>query len=278
MRPRPKLAASFALMGLMGGWLAGHLTVGSESEVHILILLTVITPISCALLGGWLADRVHQRWVLKTLLGTLVAGAANGMAVGLFAGAIAGVMIGFVCGLLFCLPFVPANLLVVAAAHRVGRAPTRSLVDGLDRRGLWRATALAIALASTLTVRGYASWRAQAACLAALAVVALVFALDLAARARLIRLRALLPRLQAHDPARHVGDPGEAGTLALGLGDGRLDEIAVSESPYREPDRVVRAVTGDPARAAAALRGALLYDLVALAVTALATGVHLLAR
>jgi hypothetical protein len=197
------------------------------------------------------------------------------MMVGMCAGGPAGLMIGFVCGLMFCLPFMPANLLVVSAAHRVGRAQPRSLTDGVDRRGLWRATALSVALASTLTLAGHSSWRALAACVAALAVVALVFVIDVMAGVRLARIVRLLPQLEPHDPARQVGDPGEAGTIALGLGDQRRCQIAVSESPYREADRVVRVVTGDPDQVRFALRGALIYDAVALTIALLATGAHL---
>src|SRR5258706_2495785 len=102
---------------------------------------------------------------------------------------------------------MPANLVVASAGHRVGRAQPRSLTDGLDRRGLRRATALSVALASTLTLSGHSSWRALAACVVALAAVAGVFVLDLLASARLASIVRLLPQLAAHDPARHVGDP-----------------------------------------------------------------------
>jgi hypothetical protein len=268
-------------MGLMGGWLSGVLTVGRESEVHLFVLLTLFTPIVSSLLGGWLSERAHRTPAARTvitILATIAAGGINGAVIGLFAGAMPGLIIGLACGLMFSVPFIPGNLLVMSAAARVGRAPKGSIVDGADRRGVWRATALIIACASLLTLAGHQSWRAQLACTAGFLIATVIAAIDLAARHKLLRISAMLTRFRPHDPARHPEQSPAAGTIEIGLGDERFDEIAVAESPYREADRVVRTVVGDPVRSSGALKSALMYDVVALVLIAGALMAHVIAE
>jgi hypothetical protein len=281
MQKHPHLAAPFALMGLVGGWLTAVMTVGHGSELHLYILLTLFTPIVSSLLGSWLAARAARKTAARTLitiLATIVAGGINGSIIGLFAGAMPGMMIGLVCGLMFSAPFIPGNLLVMSAAHRVGRAPRGSLVDGVDRRGVWRATALVIAAGSLITIFGHQSWRAHLACTTGLLIASAIAAFDLAARSKLMRISGMLTRFRPYDPVRHGECVPTAGVIHIGLGDERFDEIAAAESPYREADRVVRSVVGDPVRSSRALKSALAYDAIALTLIACALTAHVIAE
>src|SRR4051812_47838039 len=119
----PSLALPFAALGIAGGTLSAHITVGIDSshrhsDCAIGVLLMVLTPLTCAFLGEYLRARVGRRFVARTLVATVLAGIVNGIAVGLFVGAGAGLMIGAICGFFFSLPFVPATLATVVFARR----------------------------------------------------------------------------------------------------------------------------------------------------------------
>jgi hypothetical protein len=273
------LALPFAALGLAGGTLSAHVTVGldhlhSHGDGFIGALLMVLTPLTCAFLGEYLRGRVKRAFVARTLLATVLAGALNGVGIGLFVGAGAGVLVGASCGFFFSLPFVPATLLIVGAGRSVGRAGVGSLVDTADRRGVWAATFAAIALGAlvaTFQRGGPPPLFLTSVALAGLLAISL---LDVIAAHRLRRLAALTEgmRLRQHVPMEITAG---AQAFDLGVGDEAWDEVARSPTPYREADRLVRVVHGNPAQARAAVGGALRRDGIAMA---LAVGALLLQR
>jgi hypothetical protein len=268
------LPLPFALVGLAGGWLTAHVTVGNNSgDGPIALLLMTFTPIWCAFLGGHLRKRVREAFVVRTILATLIAGVLNGVVIGLLLGLGPGMMIGAVAGFFFSLPFVPAMLFVVGLSRRVGRAGMGSIVDGADRRGTWAAAFTCIALGALLSLpdRGGTA----PLLLTWLAVFGLVACcmLDLESLGRVRHLRTMVAGMRRRERLEpHVVDV-EAQALDVGIGDESWDEVARAATPYRETDRLVRVVHGSPAQARTAILGALRRDAIALAVVlaALAT-------
>jgi hypothetical protein len=271
MKRSPSLAAPFACLGLFGGWLSAHMTVGSESAMHLMVLLTLFTPMSCAMLGFYLSERVRKGFVIRTLIATVVAGLMNGFFVGMFTGAGAGLLIGPAFGFFYCLPFIPFTLFTAGFAHRVGRAEPDSIVDRADRRAIWRAVTLSISLASLITLFGHHSEKTLIACLAASLASLFLFVIDLFALDQAIRLGRVAARCLPYDEARH-GALGLTRADAFGLGDERLVEIAASQSPYREADRIARLVTGDAERSRRALLSATIFDGVVLLISLACAG------
>jgi hypothetical protein len=266
-----RLGLPFALLGLTGGWLVARLTVGSNrGDSFIAWLLMLFTPVSCGLLGSFL-HRQRPTWVLRTLLLSLVAGIANGMMVGMFCGAFVGLIIGLMAGFLFCLPFLPAIFLVTAASRRVGRAASGSLVDGADRRGVWIWTLASIALATLWSLRdphGLQPLAVAFACLVAL--FALLVADGFAVHA-LGRLGTDLSfSVLENRETENLRSVPSSRVIDMGLGDELRAQVEKSAAPYRELDRVVSVVRGDPELARAALSGALRRDLVAIGLAATA--------
>jgi hypothetical protein len=266
MKRSPSLAAPFACLGLYGGWLSAHMTVANNDVVPVVVLLTLFTPMSCAILGFYLGDRIRKGFIARTLIATIVAGVMNGFFVGMFTGAGAGLLIGPAFGLFYALPFIPATLLTAGFAHRVGRAAPGSIVDRADRRAVWRAVALSISLASLVTLFGHASGKALIACLAASLASLFLFFVDIFALDQAIRLGRVAKRCLPYDESRH-GAITLTRSDELGLGEDRFVEIAAAESPYRDADRVARVVVGDPERSRGALVSALILDGVVLLIS-----------
>ncbi len=277
-RDAPKLALPFAALGLTGGWLTGRLTIGSSSsEQYIAWLLCLFTPAVCALLGESLRSRTQKTWVARTVLSTLTAGMVNGLVIGMFLGAVVGMVVGLVAGFFFSLPFLPAVLAVTGAGRKVGRASRGSIVDATDRRGIWVWTAVSIALASLCIAAGRTG-QGSAAMLAvvSLAGVAIAFSFDAADLAHARRVALLTEGLERRDrrPASLVAV--DAQCIDLGMGDATFDERVASPAPYRELDKVVRVVRGEPGPSLAAVRAALVRDTIALVLTSGAAITHLL--
>ena len=146
-----QLAAPFGAIGLAGGWMTADFfragTFGIDAGFRP--LLVVLTPMVAASLGLVVTGRGEDSWARAA---SLVAGTV--VAAGTFCGALVGFMLwppqglieGAGNGLLCALAFLPAFWMVLAAARAVGRARPGSLVDASDRRGVWLATATAIAL------------------------------------------------------------------------------------------------------------------------------------
>jgi hypothetical protein len=190
--------------------------------------------------------------------------------VGAFTGAGAGMMIGLGCGFFFSLPFVPATLLVAGHAHRVGRADERSLVDAADRRAVWRAVALAVSLASLTTLGGHPSSKVVLVCLAAALGALVLMVLDLFALDAAARLGRVVARSIPYDESRHGPLPVSGLRVdALGLGEDLRVELATSQSPYRDADRVSRVIKGDPAASRHMLARAAIADGVVMVVALL---------
>lgn len=258
-------AAPFAVLGAVGGWLTARILIGdSRSDAPISILLLVCTPIVAGVLGEILRTRVARSFVLRTVISTVLAGMVNGILVGTFVGLLIGTLYGALFGFFFALPFVPANLLVTAAARRVGSAAAGSPVDGAHRRAVWVAVAASVAMGALIAVPTRSGPAVHlVSLLAAFAILVLglydLFALDDVRR---------IARVQSRMRPRATVGPQvvDAGALAydLGVGDGIYDEIAQAATPYREADRLVQVVRGEPHLALQALRWAVFVDLLAL--------------
>jgi len=269
------LALPLALMGLAGGWLTAHVTVGSNSgDGPITLLLIVFTPILCAFLGEHLRKRVRASFVIRTVLATLIAGILNGVTIGLFLGLGAGMLVGAIAGFFFALPFVPATLLVVGLGRRVGRAGHGSLVDAADRRGPWAAAFLAIALGALLSLPDHGgtapvllTW------LAVFGLVALSM-LDLESLGRLRRVTAMAATMRRRERLEPHVVAVDALAVDVGIGDESWDEVVPAADPYRDTDRPVRVVHGSPAQARIALLGALRRDALALIVVLAALAIQ----
>jgi hypothetical protein len=261
------LALPLALMGLAGGWLTAHVTVGNNSgDGPIALLLMVFTPILSAFLGEHLRKRVRHAFVVRTVLATMIAGVLNGVVIGLFLGLGPGMLVGAIAGFFFSLPFVPALLLVVGFGRRVGRAGLGSIVDSADRRGPWAATFVTIALGALLALPDHGgtaplllTW------LAVFGLVALCM-LDLEAIGRLRHVAAMTQGMHRRERLEPHMVAVDAEAVDVGIGDESWDEVVKAASPYRETDRLVRVVHGSPAQARAALIAAIRRDVIAFVV------------
>ena len=67
-----------------------------------------------------------------------------------------------------------------------------------------------------------------------------------------------------------------APVIDLGIGEQLFEEIASARGPYRETDRVLRVVRGDPARTGVALKSALFGGALSLGLCGAATAYQLL--
>ncbi|XXY47422.1 hypothetical protein WME91_46205 [Sorangium sp. So ce269] len=325
------LVVPFGAIGLVGGWLtADSFHLADEAPRY---LLAGVTPVVAALLGSYLTRRIGGvgagsaaatssagagwgdgaawmdgpgRWTrqgpitasLLALWAIGVAGVVNGMTIGLLLGP-AGMIIGAAFGAVFALPFVPALAAVLLAANRVGRARAGSIVARADRRAVWAATSMVIALA-VLTARALfgaplAPELGRAVAAMGLATVGALFVVDAVALARVLTL----PRgplaageggeageLEVEVEARDAGELGEgegetgggrsAARGGRGMGE-RIDlgvggevqvEVVRPTHAYRGTRQIARVVRGNRERAAAVLRAALARGGIALAVGA----------
>ncbi|KYF78566.1 hypothetical protein BE17_36380 [Sorangium cellulosum] len=325
------LVVPFGAIGLVGGWLtADSFHLADEAPRY---LLAAVTPVVAALLGSYMTRRIGGvgagsapvtpsagarwgdgaawmdgpgRWTRRgPLMASLlalwaigVAGVVNGMTIGLLLGP-AGMIIGAAFGAVFSLPFVPALAAVLLAANRVGRARAGSIVAGADRRAVWAATSMVIALA-VLTGRALfgaplAPELGRAVAAMGLATVGALFVVDAVALARVLTL----PRgpmeagagddvageiVEEKGEAREPGEPGEGQAaggrsaarggrgmgerIDLGLGEEVQIEVVRPTHAYRGTRQIARMVRGNRERAVTVLRAALARGGIALAIGA----------
>ncbi|MGK3991553.1 hypothetical protein WME99_51365 [Sorangium sp. So ce136] len=324
------LVVPFGAIGLVGGWLtADSFHLADEAPRY---LLAGVTPVVAALLGSYLTRRIGGvgagsapvmssagagrgdgaawmdgpgRWTrqgpiaasLLALWAIGVAGVVNGMTIGLLLGP-AGMIIGAAFGAVFSLPFVPALAAVLLAANRVGRARAGSIVAAADRRAVWAATSMVIALA-VLTARALfgaplAPELGRAVAAMGLATVGVLFVVDAVALARVLTLSRgpmaageggeageLEVEAEARDETGELGE-GETGRgrsaarggrgmgerIDLGLGEEVQVEVVRPTHAYRGTRQIARVVRGNRERAAAVLRAALARGGIALAIGA----------
>ncbi|WP_437838091.1 hypothetical protein [Sorangium sp. So ce1153] len=326
------LVVPFGAIGLVGGWLtADSFHIADNAPRY---LLAAVTPVVAALLGSYLTRRIGGvgagsaavtssagagwgdgaawmdgpgRWTRRgPLMASLlalwaigVAGVVNGMTIGLVLGP-AGMIIGAAFGAVFSLPFVPALAAVLLAANRVGRARAGSIVAGADRRAVWAATSMVIALAVLMARAVFGAPLApelgRAVAAMGLAAVGALFVVDAVALARVLTLpRGPMAAGEGGDFAGEVeveekgeaGEPGEPGEeqaargrsaarggrgmgerIDLGLGDEVQVEVVRPNHAYRGTRQIARVVRGNRERAVAVLRAALARGGIALAIGA----------
>jgi hypothetical protein len=284
----PPLLGPFSLIGVAGGWLtADAFRLGDAGDRGLRWLLTLITPMTAAVLAAWLGGRAGRRplaFGLSIAGGTMVAGALNGAVIGFAVAAPFGAAFGLVPGLLCALPFVPALLLVSFAARLVARARRGTVVHGADRRGPWVASFAAIAVASLVAIPFAQRYPASlvpalaAFCATTLTVwLAGAFALDVVAWARVARLAGAAVRLRPAGPGA-IRPPRGARVVDLGLGDELAEEVIAPAAAYRGVERVVLTVRGAPTRARSALGWAVARSALAVAVSAAAVILHAFSR
>jgi hypothetical protein len=261
------------LLGLAGGWLTADV-LGLGQYDTIRWVLTVVTPLVSAGLGHYLSSRL-QTGPLPTALLVLtsvgVAGFVNGILVGFSAVPPMGMVVGMFFGLICCIPFIPAIGAVAFTARRVGRARVRSIVDLADRRAVWLATWMILAIAGSMPlpfveIRGSAS---AVIPVASVGFILILLALDLGAFVRTGALRACLSSIRA---TSQEGNPDSARAAVpvvdFGLGDEDLQETAPSGAVYRDRARALRVFRGSADRARAALGRSIAVDLAVLLLAA----------
>ncbi len=304
----PHLALPFAITGAAAGWLSAGLVqqpIGYDMDVGLRLW-----GAGLAALAGLVTGLLIRRWAVgprydwqvdapdpgarprsdswsRHVLTIVAAGVLVGGALALLCDPLHIVLeapLAALGGGLCAVPFVPVLAAVLHFARRAQRARMGSLVAGSDRRAVWGVLAATLLLASleglldnclhdvTALEGSGVVWALVAACSA---LVALVFAADLAAfrRAR----RALLPGLSLRESASLATEDDAVARLDLGIGDDVQARVRHDGAPYRTRERLLGLVTGDARLALSALRGALLRGAGSLAVVGVVVAAHVAA-
>jgi len=305
----PSLILPFGLVGLVAGWLSGRVIGGPLFDGAVVIggplfdgAVVGEVPKWAALCGAllgtvagailWLRckDDLTPSMRRKPLpkiplpLVVLAAGALSGAAVDQivpYSEFFETVGLGLLCSI----PFIPVAAFVVAAARRAARARHGSLVAGSDRRAVW--SALAVTLAVT-TLGSLPEWSSELflkysgppimAALASVTAASLIVAvllLDLFAWRRLSALLRTGATMEARAP-EEVRDREALPSVDLGLGDDLRAEVAHG-SAYRHVGRVTSLLIGDADEARGVMRRATLRGLASTLVAAVVVSVHVLA-
>jgi hypothetical protein len=282
LRRMPRLEPPFAILGAVAGWTTARLL---ENR---LIDVSRSLPITFAMLGGaaggatvgyllvkWtqhdLRRQIRHDWEnmrpyspatwLRLALTLGLGGLLVGMLVGGFTPPYQGGTEGAGFGLLAGLALVPLGRALLATAERAQRARLGSIVAHADRRSLWGMLATAIAMVSLGALLEWPAWRggvaslpwvAAAATVGPAAVLVAELVANLAA-ARRIHVAVRGTRDRDHDLA---APPSGVPRLDLGVGDALRAQVAAGGGSYRQADREVALVIGDPADATRALRRA----------------------
>lgn len=276
------MSLALALLGIAASWLAAdYFRLGASSDApRTRSVFVALSALSSFAIGSLSASR-------KTLVGSLVtlvlAGPASGAVVGIIVRLVSSQLAspsldgaaldGFLTGL----GFLPAMALVLVAGRKIGRARAGSLVDDVDRRSAYVATALAVALGVPIAVRGsaMASWFTTSldmplaiGALACTGLLALVVADALALR----QGRASVSDVDSLETGESDPDEPYQG-CDFGIGHEELVRIDRVDA-YRGKPVVVGVVRGDHQTGLGLLRDALARTVCAflLAVSAVALG------
>lgn len=268
----PNLTAPFGALGALIGWVSASalqnpiLRAGRDLSRPLAATGGFVTA---ALLGTYLTRRAHTQAQMAELgLGTqgavrmflalVLPLLGGGMVTGVLVGASVpkqadGIMLGAACGILA----VPLCAIVLAAALRAERARLGSLVADTDRREVWAALLVAASLATAANLLDGPAWATIGLpgpwVAVAVAVLAVPLTLALHLRDRRAR-RSLLDHTKGlKDREREEAAAGELPMLDLGLGDEVRARYAQGSSAYRDHEREVALVRGDPAEARRAL-------------------------
>jgi len=275
---RPHIALPYAVLGAAGGWMAADFfRVGVLSlDAGLRPALLAVTPLAALVLG--LLLNPITRWprgraAFATVVGVLGAGLTAGGLVGVLIWSRHGVGEGAASGFWCAAAFLPGFAAVLAAARRVGRARPGSLVDGADRRAIWLAVAAAVALGTLAALPDWyvfpGSARPSLAVsrslgVVAVALIAAVLLRDLVALARALRATREIRSMRSCAP----DDPNLSWArrqLDLGVGHEAAAAVIPAAGVYREHDRVLQVIRGNPEHAGRAMRGAVAWGAAALA-------------
>ncbi|EYF04547.1 hypothetical protein [Chondromyces apiculatus] len=268
---RAHVALPFAVLGAAGGWMAADFfRVGAleHMDAGLRPALVAITPLTALLLGvvlqpvtRWPAARAAVATVVSVLSAAIFAGAFVGAMTWAKDGVGTGAASGFWCGV----AFLPGFGAVLAASRRVGRARAGSLVDGADRRTVWLAVAVTIALG---TLAALPDWTllpgkgmpalgvSRALGILAVTTTGIVALWNAAALFRALRATQKLRTMRACAP----DDPNLVWAqrqLDFGLGYQAAASVLPAGGIYREHDRFTAVIRGDASLAGRALFGAL---------------------
>jgi hypothetical protein len=177
-------------------------------------------------------------------------------------------------GVLCSLVFLPVAIAVLRSARRAQRARLGTLVARADYRAVWGVLATALALTTLEAVPDWLASRdgtiAVAIACACGVVVLAVLLWDGRASGR---ARETLADLAAPSPFAHEAPE----TIDLGLGDGVGARIALGTSAYRDRDRTLALVRGDPLEVRRAMTRALVRGRVSIALISVVLAGHAIA-
>ncbi|UQA63146.1 hypothetical protein [Polyangium aurulentum] len=279
---RPHLALPYAVLGAAGGWMiADFFRVGAlQVDAGLRPALLAVTPLFALVLGLFIHPTT--RWPRRAP--AFLAAGASVLTAGLAAGGLVGVLVwsrwgvgeGAASGFWCAAAFLPAFAMILAAVRRVGRARRGSLVDRADRRAVWLAVATAVALG---TLAALPDWTAfptgirpslEVSRTLGLVAVAAIAALAIGDAAGLVRAWLASRDVRAMRPCA-PDDPSLVWArryVDLGLGDEARASVLSAAGFYREHDKVLSVVRGDPSASRRALAGAVASGMVALAIGA----------
>jgi hypothetical protein len=271
------LTLPFAIVGLVGGWLAVDVF-GVHGRNQVCWLLLTFTPLVSAALGRFLSPRIRSGLFTTGMLviaSICIAGMINGLLIALVGlppqGAIlGGPMIGLICSF----PFIPALCAVAFVARRVGRARVGSIVDRADRRAVFCATGAVSSLAFLFTSQiplgsgTFIITPSLALAVCALLLLAIDVRALLGACAALKESVAVTLADAPATPAPEKRGP-RATVVDFGLGDEEVEEVAHEGAAYREQKRTLRVFRGSAEQAQDALAWMIAADVTALVLACL---------
>ena len=204
----------------------------------------------------------------------------------LVAGAIVGAIVGFACncdygtpagavnGLVCSIVFLPVAIVVLRSARSAQRARLGTLVARADYRAVWSVLATALALTTLEAVPDWLARRDGSVALAiACACAAVVLGALFSDRRANGTASETLTDLSA--PSPFVDEAPVA--IDLGLGDGVGARIARGQSAYRDRDRTLALVRGDPFEVRTAMKRALVRGRASILLVSMVLGVHAIA-
>jgi hypothetical protein len=245
------------------------------------LLMLLMTALGAGLgLGLTAAARLPLRRALAFGAGgVLGAGFAGGALVGVVKWARYGPESGALSGLGCSIAFLPAVGALLLATRSIGRAREGSLVDGADRRAVWSAALVSIALGTAATMEGQSVFEDDPR--TSLDIALGVGALALLGAAALwvkdvrgfwVARRAVIDRAVMR--ARNPDAPDPRGQqLDLGLGEETFERVAPGAGVYRETPFVIEVVRGDALAARRALERAVIRGAAGILIGAIVVGV-----
>jgi hypothetical protein len=292
----PSLSLPFALVGAAAGWLCagvlGNPMFGPypAGNPHIAVVVTVVVG---ALVGAFVTRRCStaaESWAstgatrLTLVLAVMLAGAVSGALVGGLTwwtgrGAFAGVFAGLGCAL----GFLPVCALVLASARRAERARLGSLVAGSDRRAVWSMLASTVAVTTLLALPDWpavadgAHGSPEVAWAIALCACVTNAAIAVAEWRASRRIDACAGSVTEPRDSEDAASDADVPRVDLGLGEGVLATVMRAASAYRDRDRTVELLLGDPATARAAVKRALARAAAGAALASVVLWMHFIA-